>query len=104
MPDHVEIRFRAVESTPLVEATIQRWVSRLDDVCDRMRSCSVVVEQPSVGFRRPKFAVSVEVVIDDAKTQCLATHSDVYIAVADAFRATVRQMRDQEVVRQNPHA
>jgi hypothetical protein len=106
MPD-VKIRFRSIERTPPVEAAIQRWAARLDEECESLRGCSVIVEHPLIGIRRSKFAVRVAVVLDAkevALEELTATHHDVYVAVADAFRATLQCVRDHELARFDPLA
>jgi hypothetical protein len=103
----VKVRFPIAGHMPSVEAAIQRWASRLDDACGSLRHCSVIVEHPLGGIWRSRFAVRVEVVLDRSSLQlreCSAAHDDVYLAVAEAFRAALRRVRDHELARFDPNS
>lgn len=97
----IEITFRGITSSPAVEAAIGRWAARLDHAFDEIRSCAVVVQQPPhwPGLGR-KFVVDLELAVSDRTIRAHAgghdeVHDDIYVAVADAFRAAIRQLRDR---------
>lgn len=97
----VEITFRGMTSSPAIEAAIGRWAARLDHAFDEIRSCAVVVEQPHhwPGIGRT-FVVKLDLAVSDRTIHAHssgheAVHDDIYVAVADAFRAAIRQLRDR---------
>lgn len=97
----VDITFRGMGTSPSVEASVRRWAERLDHVFDRIVRCAVVIEVPHKSHRHGQtFHVRVEVVIP-ARTISVDRdpgrdpgHEDVYVAIADAFRAARRQLQD----------
>ncbi|MBA3460348.1 MAG: ribosome-associated translation inhibitor RaiA [Deltaproteobacteria bacterium] len=90
-----EISFHGLPRSPSVEASIQRWVARLENLNGRIRSCHVFVEQP---HRRQRscsdFEVHVHLDVPGMETGSRNHHEDIYVAVADAFRAVRRQLLD----------
>ena len=97
----IDITFRSMAPSPAVEETVQRWVARLEHAFDRIEHCSVVIEVPHRSQRRGKLfriaiqlglpgttiAVSRDPGIDHA-------HEDIYVAIADAFRAARRKLHE----------
>lgn len=86
--------------SPAVEAQIQRRVQRLERSFGRLLRCDAWIEQPHHHNRKGNtFRVRLElavpgetlVVSRDAGTD--HTHENVYVAIADAFRAARRQLQ-----------
>lgn len=96
-----EITFHGIEHSDAVEAAIQRWVSRLEHVYDRITKCGVVASQPHKRHRHgSEFQVSVVLEIPGSEvTVTHMAHEDIYVAIADAFRAARRQLQDHVDVR-----
>ena len=90
-----EVRFNGLEHSDAVEATAQRWVARLEHVYDRITKCGIVVAKPPKRHRHGSgFQVSVVVEVPGSEIAVThAVHEDVYVAVADAFRAARRQLQ-----------
>ena len=99
-----EITFHGIDPSPSAEAAIERWVVRLEHVHDRILHVHATVGVPH--GRRRDFAVHLK--LDIAGTEIvtrLATHADVYVAIADVFRAARRQLLDElESRRSTRHA
>ena len=101
MQEPLDITFRGMSRSPSVEVAIERWVHRLERTYGRILGCSVVIEQPHrhhhqgnvfhvrVALRVPghEFAIACEPARDER-------HEDVYVAVADAFRAARRRLHE----------
>lgn len=92
-----EITFHGIEHSDSVEASVQRWVTRLDHLYDRITKCHVTISQPHKRHRHGS-EFNVSVVLEVPGGEIAATHishEDIYVAVADAFRATRRQLAEQ---------
>lgn len=95
------ISFHGLSRSDAVEAAIQRWVTRVEQLHDRVIRCNVTVDLPHRHHRRGgNFTIHVHLEIaGDNIVTCRAQHEDVYVAIADAFRATRRQLIDEREVR-----
>jgi ribosome-associated translation inhibitor RaiA len=101
MPIPTEISFNGIEHSDAVEQAVERWVARLEHMYDRITKCVVTVAQPHKRHRHGS-EFSVSVVLEIPGREIAATHlrhEDIYIAVADAFRAARRQLGDSRDVR-----
>jgi ribosome-associated translation inhibitor RaiA len=97
----VTVTFRSMDSSPAVETAIDRWVSRLAAAFDRIESCDVVIDLPhrhgrqgNVFHIRIEIAVPQRVITVSEGPDHDHAHEDVYVALADAFRAARRQLQD----------
>jgi ribosomal subunit interface protein len=96
---HVEITFRNMNASPALEDNVRDKVQKLEQVCDRMIGCRVVVEaahrhQHKGHLYHVRIDVSVpgqELVVSRDPSEKQA-HADVYVAVRDAFDAARRQL------------
>jgi ribosome-associated translation inhibitor RaiA len=95
------ITFRGMTPSAAVETAIERWVARLELSYGRIQRCSVVIEQPHHHHRQGNhFHVHVDVTVPGREIAVSREpargidHEDVYVAVADAFRAARRQLQD----------
>jgi ribosome-associated translation inhibitor RaiA len=102
MQNALEVTFRGMTPSPAVQAAIEEWVGRLEHTHGRIQHCAVVVAQPHQHRRHGKlFHVHVDVTFpggDIAVSREPARsseHENVYVAVADAFRAARRQLRER---------
>jgi ribosomal subunit interface protein len=96
-----EITFRGMEPSPSVEAAVATYVERLGHVCDRIQHCHVWIDQPHHHRRRgAEFQVKITLAIPGAEIAVThEEHSDVYLALADAFTAVRRQLQDHVRIR-----
>ena len=91
-----EITFHQMDPSDAVETAIQRWVTRLEHVCDRILNCHVTISQPHKRHRHGgEFAVNVLLSIPGPDIATTLRHEDIYVAIADAFRAARRQLIDE---------
>ena len=96
-----EITFHGIEHSDSVEASVERWVDRLEHVYDRIIKCGVTISQPHKRHRHGS-EFNVSVVLEVPGGEIAVTHvrnEDIYVAVADAFRAARRRLNEQVDVR-----
>lgn len=97
MQKPLEITFRGMSTSPSVEISIQRWVARLERSYPRLQHCTVVVEIPHQhGQQGNRFQIGIELTVP-GRTIAVSRElgdEDVYVAIADAFRAARRQLQD----------
>jgi ribosomal subunit interface protein len=88
-----EITFHQLDHSDAVETSVQRWVARLEQIYDRITGCTVTISQPHKRHRHAEFCVNVVLDIPGGEiTASNMRHEDIYVAIADAFRATRRQL------------
>ncbi len=95
----VEITFRNMSASEALEANVRDKVAKLEQFCDRIISCRVVVEanhrhQHKGNLYHVRIDMTlpgVELVVSREPAENLA-HADVYVAVRDAFDAARRQL------------
>jgi hypothetical protein len=94
MPE-LQVEFSAVEPTPPIDAAIRRWVAKLAAACADVRRCTVAIGRAPFGVHRPKFTVHVAVLDGELARlhEHAATHANLYMALAEAFRATFKSVR-----------
>ncbi len=90
-----------MDPSSAVETAINEWVARLEHSFDRIERCAVVVEIPHRHQRQGNtFHVRVEITVPNHVIAASRDpgldhkHEDVYVAIADAFRAARRQLQD----------
>lgn len=97
MQHPTEITFHGIEHSDAVEMAIQRWVARLEQIHARLTKCGVVVSQPHRRHRHgSQFQVSLVLEVPgltDVISVTHVMHEDIYVAIADAFRAARRQLK-----------
>ena len=97
MQTPLEITFRDMSPSPALVATIDAWVRKLDEVTPLNR-CAVVVEKPHKRRRHgAPFAIHLDITIPGHEivvSRDRQSPKNPYIAVADAFRAARRQLKD----------
>jgi hypothetical protein len=85
----IRVKFERMPSDPSVESSVHRWVARLDSPDAPVRAACVTIEQAG----RRHTAVTLKLLLADGFSATAATsHGDIYVAVADAFRAARRQL------------
>ncbi len=97
----LEVTFHNMDRSDAVEANVRERVAKLERYFDRIIGCRVVVEAPHKHQRKGKmFEVRVDVSVpgreivvnrNGPKNQA---HTDVYVAIRDAFAAAGRQLED----------
>jgi hypothetical protein len=89
MCPHVDVKFARMPHDPSVEASVQRWVDRLGWANVTVRSAYVTIARS--GWRRTSVYLTL-VLLGGRVLTMQISHTDVYVAVADAFRAARKQM------------
>lgn len=75
-----------------VEASVHRWVARLESPTVSVQRASITIEQ--VGRSRTKVCLKLDLV-DGVASIATTAHEDIYVAVADAFRAVRRELLER---------
>jgi ribosome-associated translation inhibitor RaiA len=98
-----EITFHGLDRSEAVEAVVERWVERCRLVNDRLEACEVVLHQPHRHHLRGRpFHVTLRLGVPGRDVAASCVHADIYLAVADAFRAARRQL-DERSARWRPY-
>ena len=100
MEQPLQITFRDIPHSDAVEAGIREKAAKLEQFCDRIMSCRVVVEAPHGHHHRGKLyhvrvdltVPNAEIIVNRSPSEHHA-HEDVYVAIRDAFDATRRQLQ-----------
>src|SRR5512141_884632 len=96
MHNPVEIALRGIPASAALERYIGEQARKLDDICDRIRSCLVAAEALQRGGRHEaQFAVRLIITLPGTEVAVNREHQgDVYMALRDAFAAASLQLRD----------
>jgi hypothetical protein len=86
--------FRDMPPNPSLQAAAERWVARLETICDGVAACHVTVSKPHRNHGTP-FQVHIALMVPGAN-MAVPNHANVdgYVALADAFRAARRKLLD----------
>jgi hypothetical protein len=101
MQSPLDVTFRGMSPSASVERSIDSWVARLEHRYGRIQRCSVVVDQPHHHHRHGNsFHIHLDLTVPGREIAVSREparsfdHENVYVAVADAFRAARRQLQD----------
>ena len=105
----VQISFRNCLPSPAIEQALIERTAKLERFFDRMTHCSVIVECPHRHQSKGSlFRVRINVAVPGGELivghdgRRNTSHTNVYIAIADAFVAARRQLQDYaQVLRGN---
>jgi len=97
----LQITFRHMDPSPALEARIRRKAAELDQFCDRITSCRVVVECRHRHHQQGNL-FEIHIDLNLPGSQLVAgrnhpinhAHEDAHAAVRDAFDAARRQLED----------
>ena len=92
MYPYISVRFERMVCDSSVEASVHRWVARLESPTVSVQRALVTIEQ--VGRSRTTVRTKLDLVDGTAFTATTA-HEDIYVAVADAFRAVRREVLER---------
>jgi hypothetical protein len=90
MATSIEVRFDRMARSASVEAAIHRWIARLEEVSGPIRRAAVAIERSG---RHTAVCLKLELDGGAAMTWA-ASHHEIYVAVADAFREARRRLLD----------
>lgn len=101
MQQPIQIAFRNLKRSPAIEAKVLERAEKLDDYCERIMSCRVVVEAQHKHRRhgnhyhvRVDVTVPGEELVANREPDEHHSYADVYVAIRDAFDAIRRQLED----------
>ena len=96
-----QITFRNFEPAPDAEAKIRERVDKLDEFCDQIMRCVVLVDMPHKHHRNGNlFQIRIDLMVPDDEisiTREAAEHvenRDLDVAIRDAFKAAQRKLED----------
>jgi ribosomal subunit interface protein len=97
----LQITFRHMDPSPALEARIRRKVAELEQFCDRIVSCRVVVECRHRHHHQGNlFAIHIDLTMPGSQVAAGRNHpvdhahEDAHAAFRDAFDAARRQLED----------
>jgi hypothetical protein len=89
MRPYVRVKFERMARDPSVEASVYRWIARLESTNVPIRGADVAIEKTD-GRRT---AVHLKLAIADGPSSTIVTsHDEIYVAVADVFRSARRRL------------
>ena len=95
-----EISFHNLDHSDAAEAFILRWIARLELLSNRIENYTVVVDQPHRHHRQGR-SFHISIMLDVPGPNIAVSHvghTNIYVAIADAFRVARRQLLDQSRV------
>jgi cold shock CspA family protein/ribosome-associated translation inhibitor RaiA len=97
----LQIAFRNIDPSPAIEARVRTAARKLARFHGRITSCRVVVAAPEKHHHRERlFVVHINLAVPGGAiwinrgSQLNLAHTDVYVAIRDAFNAAVRRLED----------
>jgi ribosome-associated translation inhibitor RaiA len=92
---HAELTFHGLDHSDRAEAAVLRWIARIEQLHDGVTRFGVVIDHDW------PHTFEVHVTIEDPEigVESHAKHENIYIAIADAFRATHRQLQGEVLKR-----
>jgi ribosome-associated translation inhibitor RaiA len=96
----LQVTFRDFPHSPALEDTVRAKVKKLEETCDKISHCRVVIGLPHRRHHKGHlYHVNIEMGVpgrDIVVKRCPDRHSanqDAYIAIRDAFGAITRQLK-----------
>lgn len=87
--------FRDMPPSTGLQQAAERWVTRLEQVYDRIVDCQVTIERLRHHLPGSPFQVRIALsILPSANLTVAQSSKDAYVAVADAFRAARKQLLD----------
>jgi cold shock CspA family protein len=109
MQKPLQITFRNLPPSEAIEAKVRQQVDKLEELCDRIQSCRVVIDAPHKHHHKGNLyqvtidlSVPNEEIVVNRDPSADQAHQDCYVAVRDAFNAAKRQLKTY-VDRQRRH-
>lgn len=97
----LQISFHGLDRSEVLEANVREHATKLEEFCDRVTSCHVVLEKPHKHHHRGNIyhvrihvAVPRRELVVDREPEADHAHEDPYVTVRDAFKAMRRQLED----------
>lgn len=97
----LQITFKNMEPSEFVEARIRQKANKLERFAQHITRCRVLVEAPHKHHHKGNlYHIRVDVtlpgeeIISSRHPDTHHAHEDIYVAIRDAFNATIRQLED----------
>jgi ribosomal subunit interface protein len=97
----LQVTFRNMSPSPAMEAAVREKAEKLEQFCDSIMSCRVVVEahhkhhhQGNLFHVRVDMTVPDEELVVSREPDLHHAHEDAYVAIRDAFDAARRRLQD----------
>jgi len=97
----LQVTFRDMERSDAVENAVREHAEKLDQFCDHIMSCRVVIEAPHHHKNKGNiFHISIDITAPGKEIAVTRdpsqhhAHEDMYVAIRDAFNAARRQVQD----------
>lgn len=98
----LQITFHGIDHSDAVEQRIREKVGKLEQLCDRITACRVVIERhhkntSNLHQKGEPFHIRLDLTLPGAELVSKADsseHQDVYPALRDAFQAMERQLKE----------
>ena len=94
------LSFQRIERTGSLEDRARKLAQRLPRFCDRIAECRMVLEaRDELGRDSPTYAVKIDLAVPGAHIHADSLHvdgsghSDIYLALRDAFNNAKRQLQ-----------
>lgn len=101
METPIQVTFRNMDRSSALEDRAKELARRLEQHCDHLMSCRVVIEAPHRRHNKGKlYRVAVDVrvpgreLVVKEKPEHNHAHEDPYVALRDAFNAMTRRLQD----------
>lgn len=101
IPFQYTVTFPDFEPSAAVTADIERYMAKLSKFSDRIISCHVSVRSPQKNKRIHKYQINVNVNVPGEQIAVSrepgkeTDHTNIHLAVRDAFKAVERQLRER---------
>jgi ribosomal subunit interface protein len=97
----LQVTFRNIQTSEAIEAKIRKYVDKLERFYNRIINCKVTIDAPhrhrnkgNIYHVRIDLSIpNTEIVVNRNPSEN-ATHSNMYVALRDAFDAARRQLQD----------
>jgi len=97
----LQISFRDIEPSPAIEALVRRNAAKLGRFHQRITSCGVVIAAPAHQHHRERlYLIHINIAAPggtiwiNRDRDLNVAHTDVHVAIRDAFAAAVRRLED----------
>lgn len=112
METPAEVTFKDIDHSDAIEARIRERVARLEAMCNEILRCQIWVRAPHRRHKGTEYVIDISVQMPGATLHIDRrpgddhAHTDVYVAIRDAFNGMERQLRkwqDQHKGRPETH-
>lgn len=101
MQTPLQVTFRHMDASPAVEARVRELTERLERFYERITGCHVVIEGPAAHRHKgAPYSIRIDMIVPgrelyvNSERDAHQAHTDVYVALRDAFDAARRELED----------